>query len=377
VAPILRPEEARIDLGRLAANFKATEAFAGRPLMPVVKADAYGHGAARVALLFESLGAPALAVAFADEAVPLRLAGVRVPIVLMAGASVDEAGLVAEHDLTPSVGSPRTLEGALEAARLSSRPVVAHLKIDTGMTRLGFAPADAGDAARALVAAGIRVGGLMTHLARADDDASTCERQLDAFDAVLADLLRHGVRPSWVHALNSAGLQHVRPSHTLARPGLLLYGIKPRPRSPALEVRPAMSLVGRVDLVRNVPAGTAVSYGGRFVTSRPSRIATVSVGYADGVPRTDAMAACGGLGLSDGRARVVGTVCMDFTMLDVTDQPDVKEGDAAVVFGDDPTAWDVADWAGTNAWQVLTSVGLRVPRVYVEEDRPVSVLSRY
>jgi alanine racemase len=377
VAPILRPEEARVDLGRLAANFRATAAFAGRPLMPVVKADAYGHGAARVALLFESLGAPALAVAFADEAVPLRLAGVRVPIVLMAGASADEAGVVAEHDLTPSVGSPRTLEGALAAARLAPKPLTAHLKIDTGMTRLGFAPGDAGEAARRLSGGGVLVDGAMTHLAKADDDATACERQLDHFDAALADLARQGIRPRWVHGLNSAGLLHLRPSHTLVRPGLLLYGLKPRPRTPEVAVLPAMRLVGRVDMVRDVPVGTPVSYGGRWVASRPSRIATVSVGYADGVPRTDAMATRGALSLGGKRSPVAGTVCMDFTMLDVTDAKGVEEGDEAVVFGDDPTAWDVADWAGTNAWEVLTSVGLRVPRVYVEEDRPVAVLSRY
>ena len=377
MAPILRPEEARVDLGRLAANFRATEAFAGRPLLPVVKADAYGHGATRVGLLFESLGAPALAVAFAEEAVPLRLAGVRVPLVLMAGASADEASLVAEHDLAPAVGSRRTLEGALAAARLAGKAIAVHLKVDTGMTRLGFAPGEASEAARRLSQAGIQVDGLMTHLARADDDAKSCERQLDCFDAVLADLAGQGLRPPWAHAVNSAGLLHLRPSHTLVRPGLLLYGLRPRPRSPEVDVRPAMRLAGRVDLIREVPAGTPVSYGGRWVARRPSRIATVSVGYADGVPRTDAMAARGSLSLRGRRAPVVGTVCMDFTMVDVTDRPDVEEGDEAVVFGDDPTAWDVAEWAGTNAWEVLTSVGLRVPRVYVEDGQPLAVLSRY
>jgi alanine racemase len=378
VAAVLsRPEEARVDLARLAANFRKTEAFAGRPLMPVVKADAYGHGASRVALLFEALGAPALAVAFAEKAVPLRLAGVRVPIVLMAGASADEAAVVAAHDLTPAVGSGRTLVGALEAARLAGRRLTAHLKVDTGMTRLGFAPEDATEAAKRLAAEGIRVEGLMTHLSRADEDAGACEAQLDRFDAVLADLAGQGLRPRWVHALNSAGLLHLRESHTLIRPGLLLYGLKPRPRTPAVDVEPAMRLVGRVDMVREVPAGTPVSYGGRWVAPRPSRVATVSVGYADGVPRTEAMAARGALSLHGRRAPVAGTVCMDFTMLDVTERPDVKEGDEAVVFGDDPTAWEVADWAGTNAWEVLTSVGLRVPRVYVEDGRLVAVLSRY
>ena len=377
MAAILRPEEARVDLGRLAANFQATQSFAGRPLLPVVKADAYGHGAARVARLLESLGAPALAVAFVEEAVPLRAAGVRVPIVLMAGASVEEAPLVAQHGLTPVVGSRRCLEGALAAARLAGKPLQAHLKVDTGLTRLGFAPGELVEAAGLLGSGNVTIDGLMTHLARADEDAAASEAQLDRFDAALRELEAHGIRPRWVHGVNSAGLLHLRPSHTLVRPGLLLYGLRPRPRSPEVAVRPAMSLAGRVDLIRAVAAGTPVSYGGRWVASRPSRIATVSVGYADGVPRTAAMQARGALSLRGRRARVAGTVCMDFTMLDVTDRPDVQEGDEAVVFGDDPTAWDVADWAGTNAWEVLTSVGLRVPRVYVEDGRTADVLSRY
>jgi alanine racemase len=377
VAVGLRPEEARVDLTRLASNFRAIEAFAERPLMPVVKADAYGHGAARVSLLLQELGAPLLAVAFVEEGVPLRLAGVKVPIVLTAGTTVDESALVAEHRLTPAVGSPRALEGALAACRRAEEPLAVHLKIDTGMTRLGFAPEEAPDVASRLARGGAHVEGALTHLSTADDDPKSAERQLDRFDAALADLARHGVRPRWVHAVNSAGLLHLRPSQTLVRPGLLVYGLRPRPRSPEIDVRPVMTLAGRVDLVRSVPAGTAVSYGARWIAPRPSRIATVSVGYADGVPRTTAMEAHGELRLAAGRAPVVGTVCMDFTMLDVTDRPEVAEGDEAVVFGDDPTAWEVADWAGTNAWEVLTSVGLRVPRVYLEAGRVVEVLSRY
>jgi alanine racemase len=377
VADTLRPEEARIDLTRLAANFRAIEAFAGRPLMPVVKADAYGHGAARVALFFESLGAPLLTVAFVEEAVPLRRAGVRAPIVVMAGAGPEEARDVVEHGLTPVVASARSLAGALAAARESRSPLAVHVKVDTGMSRLGFAPQETVAAVRRLRDAGLQVEGLMTHLASADEDKEASERQLDGFDSVLADLHRQDVQPQWVHVANSAGLLHLRSSQTLVRPGLLLYGLKPRPLSPPILVRPVMTLVGRVEFVRDLPAGTPVSYGGRWVAPRPSRVATVSVGYADGVPRTEAMSNGGELTIRGRRSPVRGTVCMDFTMVEITDRADVAEGDEAVVFGDDPTAWEVADWAGTNAWQILTSVGLRVPRVYVDEGRIVGVESRY
>jgi alanine racemase len=269
------------------------------------------------------------------------------------------------------------LAGALAAARASRIPLAVHVKVDTGMSRLGFAPRETVAAVRRLRDAGLRVEGLMTHLATADEDKEASERQLDGFDSVLADLHRQDVQPQWVHVANSAGLLHLRSSQTLVRPGLLLYGLKPRPLSPPILVRPVMTLVGRVEFVRDLPAGTPVSYGGRWVAPRPSRVATVSVGYADGVPRTEAMSNGGELTIRGRRSPVRGTVCMDFTMVEITDRADVAEGDEAVVFGDDPTAWEVADWAGTNAWQILTSVGLRVPRVYVDEGRIVGVESRY
>jgi alanine racemase len=377
VAVRLRPEEARIDLTRLAANFREIEARTDRPLMPVVKADAYGHGAARVARLFESLGAPLLTVAFVEEGASLRRAGVRAPILVMAGVGPDEAPEAVEQGLTPVVASERTLAGALAAARLRSEPLRVHLEIDTGMSRLGFAPAAAIGVAGRVADAGLVLDGLMTHLSSADESASVSDRQMDSFERVLGDLAGQGIHPRWVHVANSAGMLHARPSQTLVRPGLLLYGLAPRPLAPQVTVRPVMTLVGRVEVVHDLPKGTPVSYGGRWVAPRPSRVATVAVGYADGVPRSAAMTERGEMSLRGRRAPVRGTVCMDFTMVDVTDLGDVGEGDEAVVFGDDPTAWDVADWAGTNAWQVLTSVGLRVPRVYVEAGKVVAVESRY
>jgi alanine racemase len=373
----LRPTRATVDLDRLSANVRALGSLAGRPVMPVVKADAYGHGAATVGRHLESLGVPMLAVAYVEEGVALRRAGVAVPVVVLAGFTRAQVPVMVEHGLVPVVSTPYTLAAVLGAASERRAPGAVHLKVDTGMSRLGFTRDGFVEAGERLAAAGVSVEGVMTHLASADEDAGVTERQLDAFDAAVAGLESRGVRPRWVHAANSAGLAFVRATHTLVRPGLLVYGVRPRPLSPNAGVAPVMSVSTRIALVKDVPAGTPVSYGGRWVAPRPSRIATLPIGYADAVPRTRAMAESGVFFVRGLPAPVAGTVCMDLTMLDVTGRPDVSEDDEAVLFGDAPSVWDVADRAGTIAWEVLTSVGSRVPRVYVRDGRVVGVESRY
>jgi alanine racemase len=375
---MLRPARVRLDLDRLAANYLAVAAAAGRAVMPVVKADAYGHGAARVSRHLVALGAPMLGVAYAEEGMVLRAAGVRAPILVLAGFAPGQVRTLIQHDLTPVVSTPSTLESALHAGKGASRRFAVHVKVDTGMTRLGFTPSAVGEAAARLAESGrVEVEGLMTHLAAADEDAEATRRQLDLFDEAVDDLAKRGIRPRWLHAANSAGLAFLRPTHTLVRPGLILYGVRPRPLSPAIDVKPVMSVSADIELVKEVAVGTPVSYGGRWVAPRRSRIGTVPFGYADGVPRTDGMRDGGELLVKNRRVPVAGTVCMDLTMVDLTDHPDAGEGDEAVLFGDDPTAWDVADRAGTNAWEVLTSVGSRMPRVYVEGGRVLGVESRF
>jgi alanine racemase len=366
----LRPARVRVDLTRLRGNYVELRAKAGLPLMPVVKADAYGHGATKVALCLEDLGVQALAVAHVDQGVQLRLAGVRAPIVVLA-ADPQQLGLLARHDLEVVISTPEMLRTVLdgEHPRLSVQ-----VKLDSGMTRLGFDDESFVSAAESLASCElVELTGAMTHLASADADAEVTRDQLDRFDHALDRLARHDIRPRWVHAANSAGIAHLRPSHTLARPGLLLYGLATRPLAPDVAVRPVMTVSGRVIAVRDVPAGTRVSYGGRFEASGGARIATVMLGYADGVPGS--LAGVTGAGFSV-RGRVVpiaGSVCMDMTMLDVSERPDVRVGDDAVLFGDAPTAWDVADWAGTHAWQMLTGIGSTLPRIYVEDDQVVDL----
>lgn len=373
----LRPTRATVDLDRLARNFRALEALAGRPVMPVVKADAYGHGAATVGRHLEALGAPLLAVAYVEEGIALRHAGVAVPIVVLAGFTRAQRPFLVDHGLVPAVSTPTTLAVIVEAAAEGRAPAAVHLKVDTGMGRLGFTRDAFVEAGVRLQEIGVAVEGVMTHLSSADEDAGITERQLDAFDMAVEALEGRGLRPRWIHAANSAGLAFLRPHHTLVRPGLLVYGVRPRPLSPEVDVLPAMTVSTRIALIKDVPVGTSVSYGGRWVASRPSRIATLPIGYADAVPRTRAMSDGGAFVVRGSPAPVAGTVCMDLTMLDLTERPDVQLDDEAILFGDAPTVWEVADRAGTVAWEVLTSVGSRVPRVYVQGGRVVGVESRY
>ena len=318
-----------------------------------------------VAGTLEPMGAAMFAVAYVEEAIALREASVKTPILVLAGFTPAQLQDVIEFDLTPVISTPEQVTVLESVDRVQARPLSVHVKVDTGMSRLWFSLQGIEPVIHRLEdLEGIEIEGLMTHLASADEDAETMERQLDEFDEAIVRLQTLGVRPALIHAANSAGMAGARASHTAVRPGLLLYGLKPRPLSPEIDVHPAMELSARVAQVKTVPPGTPVSYGGKFVTTRETLIATINAGYADGIPRTNGMREQGVLRHRDASLRVAGTVCMDLTMLDATECPDLRAGDQVVVFGDAPTAWDVADCAGTNAWQVLTAVGPRVPRRY-------------
>lgn len=361
------PSTAWIDLDRIRDNFRAIRTYAGaRAVIPVLKANAYGHGAVEVARTLELMGVAMFAVAYVEEAMVLREAGIKTPILVLTGFTPAQFADLVEFNLTPVISTPEQA-AVIEANTLTdpTRPLSIHLKVDTGMSRLGFSLRELEPIVHRLEEVeGIEIDGLMTHLASADEDVSTTERQLDSFDEAIARLQTLGVRPGLIHAANSAGMTQARSTHTAVRPGLLLYGVRPRPLTPAIDVHPAMKLTARVALVKPVASGMPVSYGGRFVAGEGTRIATINAGYADGIPRTAAMRESGYVRRGETSLPIAGTVCMDLTMLDSTSDRTLRAGDEVVVFGDSPSAWDVADWAGTNAWEVLTSVGARVPRRY-------------
>lgn len=365
------PAAAWVNLNRIRDNFKALRSHAGaRAVIPVLKANAYGHGAIEVARALDPLGITMFAVAYVDEGITLREAGITTPVLVLAGFAPGQLEALQRFGLTPVVSTREQVSALAALPHDEDRaPLAVHVKVDTGMSRLGFPVPEIEPAIHRLEdAEGIRIEGLMTHLASADEDEIATARQLDLFDEAIMRLETLGVRPSLIHAANSAGMAFVRRTHTAVRPGLLLYGIAPRPLSPAIAVKPAMELRARVALVKKVSAGTKVSYGGKFVAGEDTLIATINAGYADGIPRTDAMRTKGSLRHGGNALPVAGTVCMDLTTLDATRAPALAAGDEVTVFGDAPTAWNLAEWAGTNAWQILTGVGPRVPRRYTGRE---------
>jgi alanine racemase len=368
------PAAAWIDLDRIRDNFRALRTYAGAAaVIPVLKANAYGHGAITVARALEPLSPAMFAVAYVDEGIALRKAGIRTPILILTGFAPDQWHDLVTHELTPVVSTPEQVALIESLPGVEDSPQTVHVKVDTGMSRLGFSLQELERAVHRLEdSENVRIEGLMTHLAAADEDQIATARQLDLFDEAIVRLQTLGVRPPLIHAANSAGLSSIRESHTAVRPGLLLYGVRPAPLTPDIDVQPAMEVRARVSLVKTVGDGTPVSYGGRYVARGDQRIATVNIGYADGVPRTAAMRERGFMVSGTTRVPVAGTVCMDLTMLDLAPAPDVAIGDEVTVLGESPSAWEVSEWAGTNAWQTLTAIGPRIPRRYRLSGREVN-----
>ncbi len=380
--PVIRPTRVEIDLSAIQANVGLAVRLAGMAkIMAVVKADAYGHGAVPVARAALSAGAAWLGVAIPEEGTQLRQAGLSCPILVLGPISPDQAHLSAEHNLDQCVSDPGQIESLDRAGQACGRAVAVHLKIDTGMGRVGIPPAEAERVATRIAASShLRLAGLMTHLAEADSkDPGFTAEQVARFRAV-ADAIRAtlGVRPL-LHAANSAGLlYHPDARLDLVRPGIMLYGCPPRgtpqPEDPPL--RPPLRFRTAVSQVKTVPAGTSLSYGRTFITERPTRVATLPAGYADGLWRS--LSNAGVVLIRGRRVPIVGRVCMDMTLVDVTDLPAIGPGEEAVLIGRQGgaaiTADEVADQLGTINYEVLCRIGPRVPRVYPPRLDPVSCL---
>lgn len=380
---MLREAAAEIDLDAIASNLgvvrRATE---GRPVIAVVKADAYGHGAVEVSKRLLREGVPMLAVAFTGEAVQLRDAGIRVPILVLFD---DDAATVIEYDLIPVI---HDLEGARrvsEEAGRRGRPITVHIKVDTGMGRLGFQGKDIVDGILAVANMDhIVVGGLMSHFSDSDvADRSSADAQLKLFSTA-REALRRAVDTAQgsllCHMANSAATLLMKDAHMDAvRPGLVLYGyastahvrdeqLADRTHHPRYDLRPAMKVSTKVLSIRRLPSGSSISYGGTFITRRESLIAVLAVGYADGYNRM--LSNNADILVRGKRAPVVGRVCMDLTMIDVTEIGGVKKGDEAVLLGkqgnEEVTASEIAMKAGTIPYEILTALGSKSRRVYKE-----------
>ncbi len=367
-----RPTVAEIDLRALRANYRALNAFAnGAKVMAVVKADAYGHGAVEVARALRNEGCVHFAIATVEEAAELRAAGISERIYLLGGFFPEQSEHLVELDIIAplfdlSVIAP--LDHAAECLGRSDFPV--HLKVDTGATRLGILPGDLDAAIDALrQARALKLEGVFTLLANAGDPASpVTEQQLLVFRQVLDRLREAGFELPLNHVANSAAMVLREDAHfNLMRPGLALYGLPPvhavRER---LELRPVMTFKTRLMQLKQVPAGCGVSYGHTFITSHASTIGVLPVGYADGYRRGLQMG--GEVMIRGRRAPVIGAICMDLTMVDLTDVPGARIGDEVILWGGAGEAMisvnDVARLAQTISYEMLCTVGRRVPRVY-------------
>lgn len=366
----VEPRRARveIDLAALERNFRRLEArTAPSRVLPVVKADAYGHGAVAVARRLAPLGAAGVAVALVEEGIELRRAGVREAILVLSPTPRGAEEALVEFELTPAISGVDQLERIEAAGRRAGRRIPAHLKFDTGMTRLGLPPeAAAGLVERLGRSPGVALAGLMSHLAEAEDPASPANaRQLAGF----RELVQVLPRPSGtaLHLANSAGaLLLPETRFDLVRCGLALYGIAPEGVEAGLE--PVMSLRAELVQVRDVAAGTRAGYGGRWTAPRPTRVGVVPVGYADGYPwRAGGEAEAV---LAGRRIRHAGAISMDLMLFDLG--PEGGEvGDVVTLLGRDGreeiTAREIAGRAGTLVYEALCHFGLRLPRRVVEE----------
>ena len=371
ISPLL-PTYATINLAALAHNLSRIKRYLspGCDVMAIVKANAYGHGAMEIAHALARHGIGRFAVASLDEGIALRQAGLSASILVLGALFEEQVSDLVAHQLTPVVSDGRLLPALAKAAYSHPTPYPIHLKVETGMGRLGLSPEELlALLENPLLQSPLQVDGLMTHLADADGKDSTfTEQQLGAFRAVQEHIRQRGVTIPLVHTANSAAIVRFPGAHfSLVRPGIMLYGYHTLPATvPAPDLRPVLSLRSTIVQLRTIPRGGTVSYNGTFVASRPTRIAVLPIGYADGYSRR--LSHRGSVLIQGHRVPIVGLVCMDMIMVDVTDLPPVQVGEAVTLIGQQggESIWadEVAGWIDTIPYEVLCGIGSRVPRLY-------------
>jgi len=364
-----RPTRAVVDLGAIAHNVREIRKAIGqrRRLMAVVKADGYGHGAVKVAQAALGHGADYLGVALPGEAKELRLAGIEAPILVLGAIEPEQAREVIEARAEQTVCTVETAQALDHAGAEAGMHVDVHIKVDTGMGRIGVAPEDVLEFARAIGGLKqIRVKGLFSHFSVADEaDKAFSRRQMGIFDQVVETLAQAGIKTSLKHMANSAAVLDLPQSYyDMVRPGIMIYGLYPSEHvGRSIPIIPAMTFKTKILFLKKVPPGTPISYGRTYHTEKQSLVATLPVGYADGYSRL--LSNRGEVMVGGIRAPVVGRVCMDMIMVDVTHIPDVSVGDEVVLFGEKPSADEIARLTGTISYEVVCGVSRRVPRAYI------------
>lgn len=350
------------DVEAVAHNLRVARSLTGKALqMPIVKANAYGHGLELVAKRLDAEGVAFFGVANVGEARRLRQAGVAATPFILGPTLPDEREEIVQCSWGCTVSTLAEAEHFEQLAALVGRSFPVHLALDTGMGREGFLPADLGQVAPQLARLShLRIEGAMSHFSAADEDAAFTRAQADLFADCIGELSRH-FDLRYRHLAASAGeLGYSVPVANLARPGIILYGVAPIDAPCAADLRPTLRLLSRVVLVRELPAGHSVSYGRTYTTTAPTRVATIGIGYADGWPRH--LSGRGAYVCIRGqRCPVLGRVTMDLLIVEAA--PGVQVGDEVELIGPHLPVQQVADWAGTIPWEIFTGLGVRLPRL--------------
>lgn len=375
---------AEVDLDAIANNMRNMKANIAEhtKMIGVIKTDGYGHGSVPIAQTLEPLDFMyGFAVATSEEAHKLRLAGIKKPILILGYTFPYSYEMLAREEIRPAVFRYDTIAQLGEAARAAGKSVRVHIKVDTGMSRIGITPDDNGlQFVKALMGQeGIEIEGIFTHFARADEyDKTSAKRQLQLFCEFVDRIERElGLQIPIKHCSNSAGILELSEANLdVVRAGITLYGLYPSEEvsREAVTLRPALSLYSRLVYVKTIRKGQSVSYGGTFTAEREMRIATVPLGYGDGYPRS--LSNKGYVLLHGKRAPILGRVCMDQFMIDVTEIPEASEGDRVVLLGFDGTeqlsAEKLGEMSGRFNYELVCDLGRRIPRVYVREGKVVA-----
>jgi len=364
-----RATRAIIDLTAISNNIAEIRKKIGnkRDLMAIVKADGYGHGAVEVSQAALRNGADSLGVAIPEEGQQLREAGIEAPILVVGLIQPQEAYKVVKFRLAQTVASVELLEALDHEASEASTRINVHVKLDTGMGRIGVKPDDAVSFVRKVKSfKNLNLEGLFSHFSSADArDKTFSRRQLQLFDQVIRALHLAGIEITKKHMANSAAILDLPQSYyDMVRPGIMIYGLYPsREVSHSIELKPAMTFKTKISEVKVVPSGTPISYGRTFITKKKTRVATLPVGYADGYSR---MLSNKGEALIKGRrVPVIGTICMDMCMIDVSNVENAQPGDEVTLFGEGLPVDEIAAKIGTINYEVVCAVGKRVPRLYI------------
>jgi len=367
-----RPTLCFIDHEALRWNLRQirSKVGAGVKILSMVKANGYGHGAAAVSQTLASVGGDAFGVATLEEGAELRQAGIHKPILVLAGAYVEQLEQFLTHDLTPVIHEIDGARAFEAAAQRRGKKLNVHLKIDSGMGRLGVPAAEPDSWIPELKKfTALDLEGVFSHFSHAESvEGDYTRQQLDMFERMIQLLRAEGLAPRLVHFANSAATITLPAAYfDMVRPGIMLYGVYPSPAMASyITLKPVLSWKTKILQLKKVPTGTSISYGQTFITNRESMIATLPIGYADGYQRL--LSNRGEVLVGGRRAPVVGRVCMDLTMIDVTDIRNVQQGDEVVLLGRQSdaeiSADEMAAWANTISYEILTSIGARVPRIH-------------